>query len=219
MGEAFLKALSGFLKPNGPSYNGQTVSFSLLLAPFTGDEPPKELQAEAAAHFYPPTILFHAAPAGIDALLPADIRTRANVDLRQSAIAMAESVPEPAAFLANPSHHQVDMVWEPSRDVPVTGYEVAWRKAGEKEWHGTPVQPSNRCQVTGLEDGQEYIFKLRAACGSKFSSWTHEQVCVPGAVTGSGLPGLSSIPIGLLIRILARSLWSVIRVKISIDRS
>ena len=218
LGEAFLKAFSGFLKPNGPSYNGQTVNFSLLLAPYTGDEPPKELQAKAAAHFYPPGIIFHTVPAGVEALLPADIRAQARAALRQAAIATAESVPEPSAFLANPSHLQVDLVWEPPRDVPVTGYELAWRESGEKEWQATLIQPSNRWQVTGLEDGQEYVFKLRAACGSKFSRWTQEQACVPGAVTGSGLEGLSMIPIWLLIRILARSLWSVIRVKISIAR-
>ena len=218
LGEDFLKAFSGFLKPNGPSFNGQTLNFSLLLAPYAGDEPSKDLQAEAAAYFYPPGIIFHAAPAGVDALLPADIRTQARADLRQAAIAVAESVPEPTAFLANPSHHQVDLVWEPPRDVPVTGYELAWRGIGEKEWHLALIQPSNRWQVTGLEDGQEYVFKLRAACGSKISQWTHEQACVPGALTGSGLASLSLIPIWLLIRILARSLWTVIRARLRIDR-
>jgi hypothetical protein len=218
LGEAFLKAFSGFLKPNGPSYNGQTLNFSLLLAPYAGDEPPKYLQAEAAAHFYPPGIVFHITPAGVNALLPADIRAQVRADLRQAAIAMTESVPEPAAFLANPSHRQVDLVWEPSRDVPVTGYEVAWRKTREKEWHIVPIQPSNRWQVTGLENGQEYVFKLRAACGSKYSKWTHEQACVPGALTGSGLAGLSAVPIWLLIRVLVRSLWAVIRVRLKIDR-
>ena len=75
----------------------------------------------------------------------------------------------------------------------------------------------NGWQVTGVEDGQEYLFKLRAACGSKFSKWTHEQTCVPGAVTGSGLGSLAMIPIGLLVRMVARSLWSVIRARLRIN--
>ena len=134
LGADFLKAFSGFLNPNGPSYNGQTLRFSLLLAPYSGDEPSADLQAEAAAHFYPPEIIFHATPAGVDALLPADIRTAAEAELRRAAIAATETVPAPTAFLANPSHGQADLVWDAPREVPITGYEVAWREAGETEW-------------------------------------------------------------------------------------
>jgi hypothetical protein len=211
LGEDFLKALSGFLKPNGPSYNGQTLNFSLLLAPYAGDEPPQALQAEAAAHFYPPGVVYRTTPAGVEARLPADMRARTRADLRQAQIDTAGSIPAPTAFLANPAHNQVDLVWDPPRDVPVTGYEIAWRAAGETEWLSKRIEPANRWQVGGLEDGRAYVFRLRAVCGEVLSAWTGEQACVPGALTGSGLGGLSAIPIGLLVRVVARSLWAFIR--------
>jgi hypothetical protein len=218
LGEDFLKALSGFLKPNGPSYNGQTLHFSLLLAPYAGDEPSQDLQAEAAVHFYPPGVVYHTTPAGVEARLPADLRARTRADLRQVQINTAGSIPAPTAFLANPSHNQVDLVWDPPRDVPVTGYEVAWHEAGEQQWLTKLIEPANRWQVGGVEDGREYLFKLRAVCGSKVSGWTGEQTCVPGALTGSGLGGLSAIPIGLLVRVVARSLWALVRARFRSER-
>ncbi len=74
IGSEFMQALGGFMKPNGPSYNGQTIRFALMLAPYDGDAPSAELQAAAGAHFYPPGVVFHATPPGVDAILPADIR-------------------------------------------------------------------------------------------------------------------------------------------------
>lgn len=212
LGADFLKAFSGFLKPNGPSYNGQTLRFSLLLAPYSGDEPSADLQAEAAAHFYPPEIIFHAVPAGVKALLPADIRTAVEAEQRRAAIAAVETVPVPTAFLANPSHSQADLVWDAPREDPVTGYEVAWRKAKETEWHTASVPPLNRWQVPGLEDGREYDFKLRAICGPCLSDWTQEQSCVPGAVSGSDIGGgFALLPARALIKLITGSLWSVFR--------
>ncbi|HNR96966.1 MAG TPA: hypothetical protein PKH89_08360 [Anaerolineae bacterium] len=37
------------IQPYAPSYNGRTLQFTLLIAPYEGDEPPEELQAHAAA--------------------------------------------------------------------------------------------------------------------------------------------------------------------------
>lgn len=216
LGADFLKAFSGFLKPNGPSYNGQTLRFSLMLAPYAGDEPPAGLQAEAAAHFYPPEVIFHAAPEGVEALLSADIRAASESILREAAIAATESVPVPTAFLANPSHGQVDLVWDAPRDAPVTGYEAAWRGSGEAEWHTKSIPLSNRWQVTGLEDGREYVFKLRAVCGERASDWTQEQACTPGAVTGSNIGGgFADLPLRALARLIGGGLWSVVRAGLS----
>jgi len=214
LGTDFLNAFSGALKPNGPSFNGQTVTFSLLLAPYAGDEPPAELQAEAAAHFYPPGVVLHAAPAGVEALLPEDILAAAEENLRQAAIAATETVPVPAAFLVNPSHNQANLVWDLPRAVPVTGCEVAWRAGGESEWQTCSIPPANRWQVPGLEDGREYAFRLRAACGPRFSAWTEEQTCVPGAVLVSSMGGgFAQLPLRSLLKLIGGSLWSVVRAR------
>ncbi len=72
-GTVIMQAFSGALQPNGPSFNGETLSFSLLLAPYEGDEPPQELQDLAAAHFYPPGAIVHAALPEMKAVTPRDI--------------------------------------------------------------------------------------------------------------------------------------------------
>jgi hypothetical protein len=216
IGSDILQAFSGFLKPNGPSFNGQTLRFTLMLAPYSGNEPPAALQAAAAAHFYPPGVVFHTTPEGIDALLPGDISTLTQNTLRQAQIETQESVPAPTAFLANSAAGQVNLVWDLPRDIPVTGFEIAWHLAGKPDWQIESIPAVNRWQVTGLQDKQVYIFKLRAACGSSLSDWTAEQTCVPGAVTGSGLGSLAALPIWSLLRVIARSLWSVLKVKVRI---
>jgi hypothetical protein len=53
---------------------------------------------------------------------------------------------------------------------------------------------------------------MRARCEARLSDWTAEQACVPGAVTGAGLGGgLASLPLRALVRMVAGSLWSVLR--------
>jgi hypothetical protein len=219
IGSDFLMAFSGALKPNGPSYNGQTLRFSLMLAPYRGDEPPAPLQAEAAAHFYPPGIVFHASPKGMGALLPADLRAEAAAELRQAAVGAVESVPTPAAFLVNPSQGQANLVWDPPRDLPVTGYEAAWRVSTQAEWQNKSIPPAIRHTVPDLKDGVEYAFKLRAVCGSRRSGWTRESTCIPGAVTGSGLGGFSALPLRSLLRMVFTSLIAVVRARLGNRRN
>jgi len=213
IGTDFLMAFSGALKPNGPSYNGQRLRFSLMLAPYLGDEPPPALQAEAAAHFYPPGTVYHATPTGVEALLPDDIMAKTEALLRQEAIDKVETVPAPRAFLVNPSEGQADLVWEAPRDLPVTGYEIAWRATGETAWQTRSIQPADRQAVTNLQDGREYTFKLRAACGSRRSEWTKEETCTPGQVSGSGVSGFSALPLRALVRMVVGSLVSVVRAR------
>jgi hypothetical protein len=219
VGAAFLQAFSGALKPNGPSYNGQTLHFSLLLAPYRGDEPPAELQAEAAAHFYPPGVVFHSVPENMEALLPADINAIAEAGFHQAALAAVASVPLPTAFLANPSHGQADLVWDAPRDLPITGYEIAWRAARETKWRSETIAPATRKEVTGLDDGVEYIFKLRVLCGEQRSDWTVERTCIPGAVSGSGVGGFCQVPLWALVRMVAASLISVMRARLGYRRN
>jgi hypothetical protein len=45
------------LRSLAPSYNGRSETFALMLAPYTGDAPPPELQADAEAYAYPYLLL------------------------------------------------------------------------------------------------------------------------------------------------------------------
>jgi hypothetical protein len=219
VGTDFLMAFSGALKPNGPSYNGQRLRFSLMLAPYQGDEPPAALQAEAAAHFYPPGTVYHASPEGSEALLPADIQAETEALLRQAAMEKAESIPAPTAFLANPSGGQADLAWEAPRDLPVSGYEIAWRALGETGWQSVSIPPAIRHTVPGLQDGTHYAFKLRAACGSRYSDWTPETTCTPGALTEAGVSGFSALPLRALARMVLTSLVAVVKAQVASRRN
>jgi len=50
-------AMSDHLDPYAPSYNGKVQEFTVMIAPYAGDEPPVELQNDALAFAYPPLVI------------------------------------------------------------------------------------------------------------------------------------------------------------------
>jgi hypothetical protein len=127
-GRVFMQVFSGALQPNGPSFNGETLRFSLLLAPYTGDEPPQELQNDAAAHFYPPGVILHSAPKEIGAETNDDIQRFIISERRRAQLNVNMPPNPPTAFLVNPSPNAVDLVWEAQRDGrPPPFDERGWR--------------------------------------------------------------------------------------------
>ncbi len=54
---AVAASASDHLQPYAPDYNGCEQSFSLLIAPYSGDRPPETLQADAEAFAYPYAVL------------------------------------------------------------------------------------------------------------------------------------------------------------------
>ncbi len=58
------------------------------------------------------------------------------------------------------------------------------------------------------------MIRIRSERGETRSAWTTEQACIPGAVTDSSVFGmLSRIPLGTFIKVIALSLWSLVRAK------
>lgn len=53
LGRALALISSDHLDPYAPSYNGKLQSFALMIAPYTGDQPPSELVNNANAYSYP----------------------------------------------------------------------------------------------------------------------------------------------------------------------
>jgi hypothetical protein len=213
-GSVIMRAFSGALAPNGPSFNGETLRFSLLLAPYAGDEPPQELQDAAAAHFYAPGVIVHASPPEIDAVTVGDIEGFIASAQRRAALASTAPLSLPTAFLANPSASAVDLVWDAPRDGLVTGYEIGWKSAGDAEWRTLKIDPLTRWRMDGLEDGKPMRFQIRSLRGGTLSAWTAEQTCTPGAVTDSSVFGmLGRIPLGVFIKVIGLSLWSLVRAR------
>jgi hypothetical protein len=211
-GTVIMQAFSGALAPNGPSFNGETLRFSLLLAPYEGDEPPQELQELAAMHFYTPGSIVHAAPAEIEAVTFNDIEQFITAEQERATLAAQTPLDPPSAFLANPSPGAMDLVWDAPRRGRVTGYEIQWRARADSAWESARIDQRTRWHKDDLADGQPMRFRMRSLCGASYSDWTPEQACTPGAVTGSSiLAMLERLPLWTLVKVIAADLWSLVR--------
>ncbi|MBN2385379.1 MAG: fibronectin type III domain-containing protein [Anaerolineales bacterium] len=214
IGAAILQSFSGALNPNGPSYNGQTLRFALLLAPYTGDAPPIDLQVRAGLHFYPPGVVVHTSPEDLPADTADDLRRFIAAEEIRARLDSDTPLDPPTAFLANPATGAAVLVWDAPRRCPVTGYEAAWRLAGDRQWTLVPASTLTRLQISDLEDGKKVVFKVRAVCGARRSPWTEQQACVPGAVTAAPLGAmLRRLPLWALLRLVFSSLGAVVRLR------
>jgi hypothetical protein len=192
VGTELATAASSALRPNGPSFNGQIQRFSLLLAPYAGDEPPAALQDDAAAFFYPFGVLYLQTPPGIEAVVPDDLRGLIAAKEREARLASTTPLPSPTAFLANPEDRAADLVWDPPRDERVVGYEVRWRRAEDREWQAARIAPAHRWHVANLQNGKSYVFQFRALAQGRESAWPPEARCVPGPVKAVSLVSAAS---------------------------
>jgi hypothetical protein len=215
IGADLTQAASGALRPNGPSFNGKSLHFSLLLAPYRGDQPPEPLQQDVQGFFYPAGILYHQAPTSLDAVIPNDIRKAIAADERKKQLQSSAPLPAPHAFLANPCDQAADLVWEPPRDQRVTGYEVRWRIGRASEWHHQTIPAGARWRVAGLKNGQRHVFQVRALTQERHSDWTLEAEVVPGPVSGNPLLSMASgLSPWTVVRLVGHSLVHVIRARL-----
>lgn len=213
-GTKIMQAFSGALAPNGPSFNGETLQFSLLLAPYSGDEPPQEIQNSAATYFYAPGVIVHSSPKEINAVTLLDIRNFIFTQTERIALEANSPLHKPMTFMVNPSPNAVDLVWDAPRNEVITGYEIGWKYEKDANWQTLKIDPLVRWHIDGLENGKPLTFKIRSLRYKNNSAWTDEQTCVPGAVTDSSVLGmLGRIPLWTLAKILGSSLWSLIRAK------
>jgi len=198
VGTAFTTLASSAVRPNGPSYNGESERFSLLIAPYEGDAPPERLRADAQAFFHPPAVVVRSAEG---TRLPGDLRAAVEALSTASAQRRTGPLPPPLAFLANPTDGAVDLVWDEPRDPRIAAYEIEWRESGEPDWKRRHTRPANRHRFDGLTNGSVYAFRLRALGGGTASDWTETLEVRVEPVERVELIGLAGqAPIGLLLR-------------------
>ena len=164
-----------------------TETFSLLLAPYPGDEPPSELQAAAQAYFYPPAVVYLQTPAGVEARLPLDVERLAAAARRDLARQATGPLPAPLAFLANPTESAVDLVWDEPNDARIDGYEIQWREQDQSDWNTTTIARARRHRVSGLVNGAAYTFQARAIGMNRESDWTQPLTVTVGPVKPAGI--------------------------------
>lgn len=213
LGREFAKRVSPSQRPNGPSFNGQTARFSLLLAPFVGDAPPAELQQAARTFFAPPAVVYLHTPEGIDARTVSDMQ--ALVDARRRAIAARADGPltPPRAFLASPTLGAADLVWDEPADARIDAHEVQWRPVGRSNWDAADATGTHRHRVADLVDGVRYEFRVRARAGARQSDWTPAQAVVVGPVgEQSVLDFADKVDLPFLLRVAHQALVHLVTV-------
>ncbi len=211
VGAVVTEVLSGALKPNGPSFNGKYVQYSLLLAPYVGDCPSSDLQRAAMNHFYLPGIFYHRALDFEHVVLGEDLEAMMAADLKLQQMNSKEPLPVPAALIANPSTENADVVWEPIQDVRVSGFEVRWKDAGSSDEKSVKIRVDNRYQIENLVDGEKYFIRVRSLKGDSASLWSRTVTCVPGAVpVVSVLKALKGLSLATIWKFVSASIWHVL---------
>jgi len=203
LGAEITGAVSNALNSSAPSFNGQTVRFSLALAPYLGDAPPDDIQGDAAAFFYPFGIIYGKTPTDVKAILPEDMRKQIDIYKEEESLMNPAPIPKPTAFLANPTDRAVTLVWDPPRDGHVSRYEVRWRTHERCEWQVEPIPAGCRWTVSNLKNGEVYSFQMRSLAGGRTSDWTLPTTCVPSPVEEIYMSQTAArIPVRTLVRLV-----------------
>ncbi len=74
VGEELMTCIAPHLKSTAPSYNGKEEEFSLMIAPYIGDAPQREVQRDALGFFYPYGIIYMRSPFKEKVVCPEDIK-------------------------------------------------------------------------------------------------------------------------------------------------
>ncbi len=202
IGSEFAVLVSAALRPNAPSYNGETERFSLLLAPYDGAAPPRALQREAEAFFHPPAVVALRSPPGLR--LPSDVRQVVAGMRRGLEREATGPLPAPRAFLVNPTIGAVDVVWDEPADARVRGYEIVWQPIGDDAWTTVAVPSGRRHRVAGLADGVAYAFRMRAVAPGIASPWTEALTVEVGPVEPVNV---ASVTRGASVSLLLRTFY------------
>lgn len=137
--------------------------------------------------------------APFDALLPVDIEREIDALRLARARRTTGPLPIPQAFLANPTHGAVDLVWDAPRDPRIDGYDVEWRR--HLDWQQARLGPVIRHRVADLPDAERYAFRVRARSPGAAGAWTETSVVAVGPVKiVSAASAIEDAPISLLLR-------------------
>lgn len=182
IGVELAKRIGPAFRPNGPSFNGQSAHFSLLLAPFVGAEPPADLQDVARTFFEPPAVVYVRTPEGVSARVEADMKEAIDGLRRRIAARSDAPLPAPRAFLASPTREAVDLVWDEAEDARIDGFEIEWRAKSAVDWQSATVSSVHRYRVENLVDGVAYEVRIRGLGANRQSDWSPVQEVVAGPV-------------------------------------
>ncbi|MES3039504.1 MAG: fibronectin type III domain-containing protein, partial [Bdellovibrionota bacterium] len=176
---------AAYIKPNAPSYAGIQVEYDLMLMPYIGDEPPKEL-IQAALNYAYPSMTFKS---GADGKLQTgysiqnEIRNR-EMATKYSAMTMksgSAAVVAPRNLSVAKSDGGFILTWEIPEGAKAEQYEVLWRADKETEWKSSVINNSKKryFEVSGLTNGIPYTVAMRSVQKNKVSGLSNIQTVIP----------------------------------------
>jgi len=178
-----------------------------MLSPYTGNSPPEEIRDDTAAFFYPYGVFYRKTPTTEKCVTPENMKIIIE-NLRRSQLETSDTpISAPTAVLANPTDNAVTIVWDPPRDISVTGYEIRRRYNQPVGWENISIPPGHRWSIANLKNGTQYVFQMRSLADKNSSDWTDPIPCTPGPVGEFKMGSMvSSVPIWSLVRLVFHGL-------------
>jgi hypothetical protein len=210
-GAKLTETASSAQRPNAPSFNGQKLQFSLLLAPYCGDAPDPQLQADAQAFFYPPAVVLMHTPEKLQAVTSMEVEALIRAGRSLDPTGSAQPLPVPCNLLASPAEQSIDLTWESDPDDRIQSFEVRWRSSIENDWAANKTLQGTHLRLDGLQHGRSYFFQVRAIGVCSGSAWSAIASAKAGTVRAQTMVGLGrSVPFRILARLLLGSLGHAI---------
>ncbi len=165
LGSQLLQVVGLYIKSNAPTYNGKHFDLSLMIAPYLGDEPPRELQETAKDLAYPSLLAFHEFP--IDGVRNQyDLEEIVEEKILKEKRRLTEGAPaDPVNFSLLPNQDTLQVFWNLKWEDPrVTHFQVDYRVKGEKGWNSVvvPWDTIQHAMLKGLTQEETYQIRLRS---------------------------------------------------------
>lgn len=188
LGSRVALLLGAQFHPSAPSYNGRRMTFSLLLAPYSGEEPPQDLKRQAAAFYYPCGVRYQKTPVSEEVLTPEQMNVFIVSKLREKASREdTRPLPVPELWAFGSAKGCVHLVWDHQDDIRTEGVEFWHRKGSSDCWERLETTLDPLLTLCGLDLGEEYGFRCRSVAGERRSEFSREAKCRVGGGEGRSL--------------------------------
>lgn len=192
-GSQVLTLFSAHVGNNSPTYNGAEFEVSLLMAPYEGNKPSRELINISKNLSYPPLIVFNEMPIpGIQNQY--DLEKYVNEKLQEKAINSTQGdLARPENFSLLPAVEDLKVYWSLAWNDPrVSHFQLDYREVGSTEWISNIVRSDiiQHAQIDDLNIGTLYEIRMRSINNYEetplYSEWSStEQVLQSEHMGGS----------------------------------
>lgn len=198
LGEKLADLVALYISSNAPTYNGKSFNLSLMIAPYLGDEPPKELQESAKDLAYPSLLAIHEFPI-------ANVKNQYDLEevidskiLNEKRRLTSGAPATPVNFSLLPNQDTLQVFWNLEWEDPrITHFKVDFKKEEESSWQSivVPWDIIQHAMLENLEEGVTYKIRLKSMIKNgeeiTYSDYSKTQEQFMGERKNRGLLSLS----------------------------